>query len=65
MKKSITLLAFLCLAVGTTSAKDIHSTEGVDSKIEIKKLEYAIPYIPVENYGDSISRCLVNKTHPR
>lgn len=35
MKKSITLLAFLCLALGATSAKGTQSTEGVDSKIEI------------------------------
>ena len=56
MKKSITLLAFLCLAVGTTSAKDIHSTEGVDSKIEIKKLEYAIPYIPVEKRANILPK---------
>ena len=37
MKKLITFFAFLCLAVGTTSAK-----------IDTKKLEYTIPYIPVE-----------------
>ena len=38
MKKSIAVFAFLCLAVGTTSAQ-----------IDTKKLEYTIPYIPVEN----------------
>ena len=37
MKKLIALFAFLCLAVGTTSAT-----------IDTKKLEYPIPYIPVE-----------------
>ena len=53
MKKLIALLTFLCLAVGTTSAegslKNLGNTdpEG-SSQIDIKKLEYAIPYIPVE-----------------
>ena len=37
MKKLIALLAFLCLAVGITGAQ-----------IDTKKLEYTIPYIPVE-----------------
>ena len=37
MKKLTALFAFLCLAMGTTGAK-----------IDTKKLEYPIPYIPVE-----------------
>ncbi|MCQ2131690.1 MAG: hypothetical protein MJY94_09960, partial [Bacteroidales bacterium] len=37
MKKSIALFAFLCLAAGTSSAK-----------IDTRKLDYSIPYIPVE-----------------
>ena len=37
MKRLITLFAFLCLAAGTASAK-----------IDTRKLEYPIPYIPVE-----------------
>ena len=37
MKKSVAFFAFLCLAAGVASAK-----------IDTKKLEYPIPYIPVE-----------------
>ena len=37
MKKIIAFFAFLCLAVGTTG-----------SEIDTKKIEYKIPYIPVE-----------------
>ncbi|MBQ6045679.1 MAG: hypothetical protein IJL42_09185, partial [Bacteroidales bacterium] len=68
MKKLITFLAFLCLAVGTTSAKSflknlgnnlftkventvdnkMDNPEGNYAKIDTKKLEYTIPYIPVE-----------------
>ncbi|MBO4656665.1 MAG: glycoside hydrolase N-terminal domain-containing protein, partial [Bacteroidales bacterium] len=49
MKKLIAIIAFLCLAVGTTSAKGFlkNLPEG-SSKIDTKKLEYTIPYIPVE-----------------
>lgn len=39
MKKLITFFAIMCLAAGTTSAKDIQNAEGIDSKIEIKKLD--------------------------
>ena len=42
MKKLIAFFAFLCLAVGPTCAKDFLN------KIDTKKLEYSIPYIPVE-----------------
>ena len=45
MKKNIAFFAFLCLAVGITGAKGF---EGSYAKIDTKKLEYTIPYIPVE-----------------
>ena len=45
MKKLIVFFAFLCFAVGTTGAR---SFEGSYDKIDTKKLEYSIPYIPVE-----------------
>ena len=60
MKKLIAFLAFLCLAVGTTSAKgflkslgntvnkNTDTPEGSYAKIDTKKLDYPIPYIPVE-----------------
>ncbi|MCQ2183064.1 MAG: hypothetical protein MJY89_06645 [Bacteroidales bacterium] len=55
MKKLIAFSAFLCLAVGTAGAKDTLkdlgntvSNEGSYAKIDTKKLEYPIPYIPVE-----------------
>ena len=48
MKKLIALFAFLCLAVGTTGAKGFLQTPGSYAKIDTKKLEYSIPYIPVE-----------------
>ena len=68
MKKVIAFFAFLCLAVGTTSAKaflknlgntvfnkvenaidkKMDNPEGSQAKIDTKKLEYPIPYIPVE-----------------
>ena len=48
MKKFIALFAFLCLAVGTTGAKGFLQTPGSYAKIDTKKLEYSIPYIPVE-----------------
>ncbi|MBO7622593.1 MAG: hypothetical protein J6S64_00995, partial [Bacteroidales bacterium] len=68
MKKLSALFAFLCLAVGTTSArgflknlgntvsnkvensvnKMMDNPEGSYAKIDTKKLELAIPYIPVE-----------------
>ena len=68
MKKTIAFFAFLCLAVGTTSAKgflknlgntvfnkventvkkEMDNPEGSYAKIDTKKLEYPIPYIPVE-----------------
>ena len=44
MKKLIAIFAFLCLAVGTTGAKGSQKNPGIDTK----KLEYPIPYIPVE-----------------
>ena len=48
MKKSIAFLAFLGLAVGTTGAEgSLKNPEGNYAKIDTKKLEYAIPYIPV------------------
>ena len=37
MKKSIAFFTFLCLTVGTISAKGL---------IDTQKLEYSIPYIP-------------------
>ena len=49
MKKLIALFAFLCLAVGTTGAKgSLDNPEGSYAKIDTRKLEYPIPYIPVE-----------------
>ena len=48
MKKFIALFTFLCLAVGTTGAKGFLQTPGSYAKIDTKKLEYSIPYIPVE-----------------
>ena len=45
MKKLIALCAFLCLAVGTTGASGSQKNSG---SIDTKKLEYPIPYIPVE-----------------
>ena len=48
MKKVIAFFAFLCLAVGTTGAQKMDNPEGSYSKIDTKKLEYSIPYIPVE-----------------
>ncbi|MBR5702980.1 MAG: hypothetical protein IKX45_01865, partial [Bacteroidales bacterium] len=46
MRKLIALFAFLCLvAVGTTGAKGAQKNPG---NIDTKKLEYPIPYIPVE-----------------
>ena len=45
MKKLIAFFTFMCLAVGTTGAKNF---EGSYAKIDTKKLEYTIPYIPVE-----------------
>ena len=60
MKKLLAVFAFLCLAVGSTSAKgflkDLGNTvnkkmdnpEGSYAEIDTKKLEYPIPYIPVE-----------------
>ena len=45
MKKLIAFFAFLCLAVGTTGAKGFLENPG---KIDTRKLEYTIPYIPVE-----------------
>lgn len=56
MKKLITFFAIMCLAAGTTSAKDIQNAEGIDSKIEIKKLEYPIPYIPVEKRANILPK---------
>ena len=48
LKKVIAIFAFLCLAVGTTGAQKMDNPEGSYSKIDTKKLEYSIPYIPVE-----------------
>ncbi|MCR4864159.1 MAG: glycoside hydrolase N-terminal domain-containing protein [Bacteroidales bacterium] len=56
MKKIIALFAFLCLAVGTTSAKGFLKNLGNTlfnkaentAKIDTKQLEYPIPYIPVD-----------------
>ena len=60
MKKLLAIFAFMCLAVGSTSAKgflkDLGNTankkmdnpEGSYAKIDTRKLEYTIPYIPVE-----------------
>ncbi|MBO7552143.1 MAG: glycoside hydrolase N-terminal domain-containing protein, partial [Fibrobacter sp.] len=48
MKKLIAFFAFLCLAVGTTSAQKMDNPEESYAKIDTKKLEYSIPYIPVE-----------------
>ena len=68
MKKLVTLFAFLCLALGTSSAKNflknlgnavfnkventvnkkMDNPEGSYAKIDTRKLEYTIPYIPVE-----------------
>ncbi len=48
MKKSIAFFAFLCLAMGTTTGKPMDNPEGSSATIDTKKLEYAIPYIPVE-----------------
>ena len=68
MKRLIAFFAFLCLAVGTSSAKGflkslgstvfnkventvnkkMDNPEGSDAQIDTRKLEYAIPYIPVE-----------------
>ena len=68
MKKVIAFFAFLCLAVGTASAKSFlknlgntafnrventvnkkkDNPEGSYAKIDTRKLEYTIPYIPVE-----------------
>ena len=45
MKRLIVFIAFLCLAVGTTSAK-----------IDTKKLEYSIPYIPVEQRSNILPK---------
>ena len=48
MKKLIALIAFLCLAVGSTSAKGFQKNLGnTVNKIDTKKIEYPIPYIPV------------------
>ena len=47
MKKLIACFAFLCLAVGTTGAKGNLKEPG-NTGIDTKKLEYSIPYIPVE-----------------
>ena len=49
MKKSIAFLTFLCLAVGSTGAKGLlDNPNGRSAQIDTKKLEYPIPYIPVE-----------------
>ena len=49
MKKLIACFAFLCLAVGATGAKDFIKDLGdTVNKIDTRKLEYTIPYIPVE-----------------
>ena len=49
MKKFLAFFAFLCLAVGSTGAQGIpNNPEGSSAKIDTKKLEYPIPYIPVE-----------------
>ena len=49
MKKFLAFFAFLCLAVGSTGAQGLpNNPEGSSAKIDTKKLEYPIPYIPVE-----------------
>ena len=49
MKKFLAFFAFLCLAVGSTGAQGLpNNPEGNSAKIDTRKLEYPIPYIPVE-----------------
>ena len=49
MKKSLAFLAFLCLAVGSAGAQgSLDNSKGSSARIDTKKLEYPIPYIPVE-----------------
>ena len=49
MKKSLAFLAFLCLAVGSAGAQgSLDTPQGSSARIDTKKLEYPIPYIPVE-----------------
>ena len=49
MRKSITFFTFLCIALVTTSSKGYQNNPDESyAKIETKKLEYSIPYIPVE-----------------
>ena len=49
MKKSLAFLAFLCLAVGSAGAQgSLDNPKGSSARIDTKKLEYPIPYIPVE-----------------
>ena len=54
MQKLTVFLSFLCLAVGTVSAK-----------IDTKKLEYTIPYIPVENRASILPEHNICSIAPR
>ena len=55
MKKLIAIITFLCLTVAATSCKGsmknlgkTDNPEGSYAKIDVKKLDYPLPYIPVE-----------------
>ena len=69
MKKLIALFAFLCLAVGTTGAKgSLDNPEGSYAKIDTRKLEYPIPYIPVEKRAAILPKhniCSIAPAGPR
>ena len=66
MKKTIAFFAFLCLALGSTGAKGLlDNPEGSSAQIEIKKLEYAIPYIPVEQRAAILPKHNICSIAPR